>query len=408
MMATTLERPENQNEGSAARILAISADSHITEPPNCYVDYIDPSFRERAPQIRKTSEKGGEAFYVDGFARPISLGLLAAAGMNPKDIDADSGRFEDLHRGGWDPKARLADQDRDGVQAEFIYPTVGMLLCNHPDLAYKDACMWAYNRWLQEFCGGAPTRLYGLGQMTVQSPSQAVADLTRLHQMGLKGVMMPGEPETDEDFDDPIYDPLWQASIELEMPISFHILTGGMTKSLIQGNNFLSSGAGPSPKSLRAEGIRGPRIGTSLSVVRACQDIVSMFIFGRVFERNPELKMVCVEADAGWAAHYAYRMDHFYNRHRYWMKFDNMDKLPSEYFAENVYLTFQDDWTAFQTADLVNPKRLMWANDFPHSDSTWPWSQELLDKHASTLSPATRAMILRDNAAELYQIPVNR
>lgn len=37
-------------------------------------------------------------------------------------------RFEDMHRGGWDPEARLGDQDRDGVHGEVLYPTVG-----HPD-----------------------------------------------------------------------------------------------------------------------------------------------------------------------------------------------------------------------------------------------------------------------------------
>ena len=74
-----------------------------------------------------------------------------------------------------------------------------------------------------------------------------------------------------------------------------------------------------------------------------------------------------------------YRMDHAYKRHRYWLPpGQELSKLPSEYFRENIYTTFQDDCVAFQTADLMNWRRLMWANDFPHSDSTWPWSQEML------------------------------
>ena len=101
-----------------------------------------------------------------------------------------------------------------------------------------------------------------------------------------------------------------------------------------------------------------------------------MFIFGHVFERHAKLNLVCIEADAGWVPHYMYRMDHMYNRHRYWMKCEEMSRLPSEYFRENVYLTFQDDWTAFQFHEHMNTDRLMWANDFPHSDATWPNSQE--------------------------------
>ena len=71
--------------------------------------------------------------------------------------------FEDLHRSGWDPRERLGDQDRDGVAAEIIYPTVGMLLCNHADFDFKRACFEAYNRWLQGYCSPDPARLIGIG-----------------------------------------------------------------------------------------------------------------------------------------------------------------------------------------------------------------------------------------------------
>ena len=123
-------------------------------------------------------------------------------------------------------------------------------------------------------------------------------------------------------------------------------------------------------------------------LLKSIQDLVGVFIWGRVFERNPELRLVCVEADAGWAPHFAYRMDHGYKRHRFWMKAADMQKLPSEYFKENVYLTFQDDWVAFRMTDMVNPRRLMWANDFPHSDSTWPHPDPASERAGESLDPA--------------------
>ena len=93
-----------------------------------------------------------------------------------------------MHRSGWDPACRVADQDRDGVQAEFIYPTVNMLICNHPDAAYKNACSWAYNRWLETFVAGAPPgRLHGLGQIIMISPEQAIADLQENQGYGVSG-----------------------------------------------------------------------------------------------------------------------------------------------------------------------------------------------------------------------------
>jgi predicted TIM-barrel fold metal-dependent hydrolase len=369
---------------AAAPIRPISADSHIVEPPNCFVDYIDPAYRERAPRLIDHVESGGDKYLIEGFPRPIGLNSLAAAGKNPEDIRIEGDRFSSLHRGGWDPKARLEDQDRDGVAAEFIYPTIGMLICNVADADYKNACMHAYNRWLQEYVGAAPDRLYGLGQTAIRSVEEGIADLQRIKEMGFKGVMMPGFPATEFDYDDERFDPLWRAAVELEMPISFHILTTGG-----------STGGWEA---------RGPVLNGFQAIIRGCQDIIGMFIYGGVFERHPNLKLVCVEADAGWAPHYIYRMDHAYKRHRFWRKCAELSKMPSDYFLENVYLTFQDDWSAFRSVDMLNPQRLMWASDFPHSDSTWPWSQDVIAEQTKSLTPQQKAWILRDNVRELYKL----
>jgi predicted TIM-barrel fold metal-dependent hydrolase len=358
----------------------ISADSHITEPPNTYVDHIDPAWRERAPRMQYI-EKVGDAFVIEGMARPVAMGLVAAAGKPAEELRMTGVRFSEMHRGGWDPEARLADQKRDGVDAEVIYPTVGMVLCNHRDFDFKKACFDAYNRWITDYCRAHPDRLLGVGQTAMRSPEEGIRDLEEIRALGLRGVMMPGNPAV-EDYDSPVYDDFFRAAIALELPLSFHILT---TRETSQP--------------------RGPRMNGFLTIIRGCQDIIGTLILGGVFERHPKLKVVCVEADAGWVPHYMYRMDHAYKRHRNWLPPGQaLSKLPSEYFRENIYTTFQDDWVAFKTANLVNWRRLMWANDFPHSDSTWPWSQELLAEHSRDLTPEQRRAILYENVAELYGI----
>ena len=80
--------------------------------------------------------------------------------------------------------------------------------------------------------------------------------------------------------------------------------------------------------------------------------------------------------------------------------------MPSEQFYDGVYVTFQDDWTAFRFADAMNWRHLLWANDFPHSDSTWPWSMEMLAEHTTDLTDEQRRAILSENTAELYKIDV--
>ena len=368
----------------------ISADSHITEPPNCYIDHIEAKYRDIAPRV-ETGPTGGAVFVVDRMEMKIPMGGIAAAGRDPREMKMDTATFEELHRGGWDGKARVAEQEADGVAGEIIYPSVGMLLCNHPDKDYKRACFEAYNRWLQEFQSAAPDRIFGMAQTAVRSVKETVEDLRRAKAMGFRGVMMPCEPATEVDYDDPSFDAVWEAAVDLKLPLSFHILTSGRD----QGAG-IGTVAGQRGKS-KANMFHG--------LIRANQDVISLFIWERIFERFPDLKIVCVEADAGWAPHFMYRMDHFYNRHRFWSKIGEMSKLPSEFFRDNVYLTFQDDFVAFSTVDLMNPKHLMWANDFPHSDSTWPWSQQMLARQTKSLTDEQRRWILRENVVELYDLP---
>lgn len=371
----------------------ISADSHVTEPPHCYTKYIDPKFRDRAPKVAE-GDDGGDGFIVEGMPGTIPVGIIAAAGKDPRHIKKGETKFADLHPGGWDGAARAKEQDLDGIAAEVIYPSVGMVICNHPDGDFKNACMWAYNRWLaEEFVAANPKRLIGMGQTAIRSVDEAIQDFRKFKEMGFKGVMMPGNPATEEDYDSPIFDPLWETAVDLNLPLSFHILT-----SRSDGANSIGSSGE------RRSAHRGPPQNASQALVKSIQDIIGLFVWGRVFERHPKLKLVCVEADAGWLPHFAYRMDHGYNRHRFWMKFGDMKKTPSEYIFENVYLTFQDDWTAFKMVDMVNPNRLMWANDFPHSDSTWPWSRDLLLRQTASLKEDVKLRILRDNAAELYGV----
>lgn len=371
----------------------ISADSHITEPPDCYTAHIDPAFRDRAPHM-VTDERRGDLFVVPGMSRPIAMGLVAAAGKPPEEITISGVRFEELHRSGWDPSARLVDQDRDGVAAEVIYPTVGMMICNHHDVDFKQACFQAYNRWIAQYCSAAPERLLGCGQTALPSVAAGIADLGAIAAAGLRGVMMPGEPGTlhadgTGDYDDPMWDPFWEAAVAHRLPLSFHILTS-------RGSEFNGTP-------------RGSRLNGFLGIIRGIQDIMGTLVFGGVFERHPGLRIVCVEADAGWVPHYMYRMDHAYKRHRNWMAPGiELSRLPSEYFADHIYTTFQDDWTAFRVADQMNWHRLMWANDFPHSDSTWPWSQEMLAEQTTHLTADQQHAILCDNVADLYAIDTAR
>src|SRR3954454_12513079 len=192
----------------------ISADSHVTEPPGTYVDRIDAAFLDRAPRL-ENHDTLGDVMMIDNGQSLVPLWLVAAAGRPTDEVRLDSHKtFDELHRGGWDPEARLVDQendgvgagggwdpearlvdqDTDGVAAEVVYPSVGMILCNHPDVDYQRACFNAYNQWIAEFCTFAPDRLVGIGQTAMRTPEEAIRDLESIKALGLRGVMLPGVP----------------------------------------------------------------------------------------------------------------------------------------------------------------------------------------------------------------------
>ncbi len=368
----------------------ISADSHIVEPPNCYVDFIDAKYRDEAPRVIQR-EDGADIYYVKGMKKSAPIGFIDGAGLTVAERAkrAQAMKWAEVRDGGYDARARAAYQDRDGIAAEIIYASLGMALCIHRDLDYKDACMKAYNRWLQTFCADSPNRLFGLAMTAVRDVDSAIEDFRRAKQMGMVGMMMPGFPGY-EDYDHPDYDALWQCASDLDLPVCFHILT--------------ARGGGIYDKP------RGHPINTFLGIIRAVQDVVGTMVLGGVFERNPKLKLVCAEGDAGWMPHYRYRMDHAAFNHAQNGIIRGLSKLPSEYLKSNVWMTFQDDWVAFQAvaAGMMDASQLLWANDFPHTDSTWPRSQSLLAQHTGALSEAQRQAIMRDNVAGVFNLPAGK
>ena len=368
-----------------------SADSHVVEPGHCYVDYVESKYRDRAPHYKR-NEEGGEMLVLEEFP-PIKAGLLASSGHKLDGAHFAKMSLADANLGAFDPKQRLHDQDRDGVVGEIIYPTVGMYICASEDADYKHACFWAYNRWLKdEFISYAPDRLIGLGLTAVRSVDEAIEDIGKFKQMGFKGVMLPGEPSMSEDYHEAVFDPLWAACVEMDMPVSFHIFSSRAMKKVAHALMHKSDTG------------RGPVENRTQDVLRNVQDIIGLFIWGGVFERHPKLRLVCTEADAGWAPHYMLYADHYYLDRPDRKLGGKLRRKPSEYFMENVYMTFQRDWVALQSLHLLNPERLLWANDFPHPDACWPRSQELLAQHAAHLSAAHRSAILHDNVANVFRL----
>jgi predicted TIM-barrel fold metal-dependent hydrolase len=357
----------------------LSADSHIIEPADVWTARIERRFLERAPRVVKRSgDREGDFFVAEGL-RPFPVAGFAVAGVDPKEFASRMAQgYPGVRPGAWDPALRIDDQERDGVAGEFIYPSLAMRLFQLEDGELRAASFRAYNDWLADYTSYDPKRLAGAALISLDDVEQGMAELTRAAKKGLRGAMIWGAPPTERPYSDSFYDRFWAAAQDLATPISLHILTERRG-----GSDFAS--VMKSYPSLHH------------SVERSLADM----ILGGVLERFPSLQLVSVENDIGWIAHFLQRLDHAYEKYRY-LETKAIPNPPSFYFRRQVHATFQDDRVGVLTRDFVGADRLMWASDYPHSDSTWPRSREVIARDFAGVADAEVRLMVADNAAGLY------
>ena len=362
----------------------ISADSHVVEPPDLWTKRIDRKYLDRAPRV--VEEEDQDYFVCPGALMGGKRGIGTSSTILKKSEDISmKERFANVLPGAYDPLARIADQDRDGVDAEVLYTTFGSVMYAIDELDFQFACMQAFNDWLANFCASVPKRLYGAAMIPTEPIERAIGEMARCAKTGvLKTAHISISHDTGQGYENPKWDPLWAASVDLDMPISLHV--AGSKKHFGLTSNLLTD--------------------FTLAFTPAMYTITAMILSG-VFDRHRKLKVLSVENDVAWAAAVLERMDYRFERDRGWAGPGGITsgRKPSEIFHEHVICTFMRDHTAVKNRDLIGVKNMMWGSDFPHFDGTWPHSIEVLEGHFGGVSLEDQKRIARQNVIELYHLP---
>ena len=362
----------------------ISSDSHVVEPPDTWTGRLPAKFGDRSPRV--VSDSDGDWWFVDGI-RTNSFQGGAQAGKrfdNPDELQP-SRHFADVRRGAYDPKEFLADNELDGVWGSVLYPTEGLTLYQVPDGELLAATFAVYNDWLAEFCRYNPQRLKGVATIHVEDVAGAVAELQRVRKLGLVGAMITAGPTETASYDRPEYDPFWAAAQDLEMPISLHIATFRPAPGVTYEDN------------------RTARPALIAMWDRHMKMSLAHMILSGVFEKFPRLRVGSVEHELGWVPFFLDRLDYTYTqraRRPWWYRFK--EGLPSDFFRRNVFLSFQEDALGIRDRHLIGVDSMMWGSDYPHTESTFPQSQKLLDRVFADVPDDERRRITRDNVARLY------
>jgi predicted TIM-barrel fold metal-dependent hydrolase len=239
----------------------------------------------------------------------------------------------------------------------------------------------AYNEWLaQDFCAVHPDRFFGIAMIDPEDVDLAIAEITRARGLGLVGFMVPmycGElPYHDSHFD-----PLWAAAVDLQMPVNLHLTTSRANTSRY--------------------GKTLPSLGSMMLGAAGIQTILLDLIAYGLFDRFPELRVVSAENDAGWASHVMEAADYSWHRIYHFEGVKSAEE-PSHYFRENIKLTFMRDRAAILGREIIGTEPLMWGNDYPHTVSTWPNSQALLERHLHDQPDEVRNAVVCGNVRALY------
>ena len=366
----------------------ISSDSHVYEPQDLWTTRIASGMRERAPRI--VHQADGDWWYCDG-RKVVGTGPGSQTGRRfeePEELSRTD-RFENVRLGGYISQERIKDMELDGVSAEVVYPTVGFLLYNVvEDGQLLSACFRTYNDWLAEFCRGCPDRLKGIALINLDDVQDGIRELQRARTLGLVGALITAYPRIDRPFSSPEYDPFWAVAQDLQMPLGMHIATYRPGPDQLHGFQDIDK-LSPAFLSNADHWVR-----------MSLADI----IFSGVFERHPRLKVGTVEQELSWIPHFLDRIDYTYTqraRRAYWHRFKG-NVLPSDFFHQNVFCSFQEDASGIRDRYVIGVDNLMWGSDYPHQESTFPKSREILEKVLTGVPEDEKVKSAGTNVARLY------
>ena len=374
------------------KVMLMSADNHIVEPPDLWSSRIEPKFRDRAPKLVEGADH--DWWYVEGDQCLGSMGNTTNAGARfrtdrPDEIPAE-GRWESVLPGAYDPHAAVKDMDLDGVYGGVLFPTLcvgGMWRIKDSELL--SAICRCYNDWMADFCKPYPDRLKGAAMINVDNVSEAVEELERAKALGLNSCFITVYPQHERQYHSPEYDPFWDAAQSLNLPISLH---SGSDRDFLPMN--LYDPADPNQP---------------LGVIYSTNDYwirrsLTSMIWSGVFERFPSLKVASIENEAGWAGQWLYKMDLLHrDRGMMWRRFKD-DMKPSDFFHRNCAIGFQEDWVAVKSREAIGVGNLMWGSDYPHTEGTWPDSHRIIREVFSDVTDEELYQMTVTNAARFFNI----
>jgi predicted TIM-barrel fold metal-dependent hydrolase len=366
----------------------VSADDHLLEPPDLFVDRVPSRYRDTVPYVEYDSE--GVPYWIIAGARIGITHVNGAAGRPISEISYQATKYEEFRRGVWDSKARLADLDHMGVYASVCFPSTvfgfaGTRLSKLDDPDAGLEAVRAYNRWhLDEWCGPAPERYIPCQIPWLADPDVAAKEIRRNAAAGFKCVSFSENPENlgFAGLHSREWDVFFLACEETGTVVNLHV---GSSGSVTQ-----PSRDSPAEVSMSLFPLNG---------MAALAD----WLYSRIPLRFPELRIVLSEAGVGWVPMMIDKIRRAYRLLDASQVWTRDDPEPAEVIRRSFRFTSIEDPSIWRSLDLVGEDNVMAESDYPHEDSTWPDTQQVLRAQLSSLGDTQVRKVCYSNACRLYR-----
>lgn len=366
------------------RPFVFSCDAHVAEPNDLFEQRMPAHLA--AHTIRFKVEDGRRSMCIGDTVvlRMFSDFPTHKTGITDETFALQSGGsvVDTKRRGARDLALRAADMDRDGVDAELVFPTAGLMLPRINDREGQRVACAIWNDWAWDYTEPMRQRLIPSAMIPCIDFDDALAEVERVVAKGFAAVTL---WEGLDNYNDPRWDPIFAFCGDNGVPIVFHTGVGNIN--------------------LRA--LKGPG-GALFNYTRQMNDavdVITQLVGGGVLDRNPKAHILFAEHSAGWLWGLAERMDEVYHGHANSIE-PKLSRLPSQIVRDQVHCALQNDVnSSMAIRHGVGLSALLFATDYPHSEGTFPFSQSVIQKlidENPDVSTDELVAVLGGNAAKLF------
>ncbi|HXQ22038.1 MAG TPA: amidohydrolase family protein [Candidatus Acidoferrales bacterium] len=369
-------------------LILVSVDDHVVEPRNMFAQHVPAQYKAQAPRhVRKAD--GSDVWVWQGEQIP-NLALNAVVGRPPEEYGMEPTSFDQLRPGTYDVHERIHDMNANGVLASMCFPSFpglcGALFFRQADKQLAHVILRAYNDWhIDEWCGTYPGRFIPLALLPLWDPQLMAAEVRRVAKKGCHAVSFTESPDALglPSLHNPHWDPFWRACSDEGTVVCIHIGSGAGMK--------FSSMEAPVDVMITVQPI-------------ACVNCAADLLWSRVLKDFPHLRIALSEGGIGWIPYFLERADYVHGHHHYWTHQDFGGKQPSEVFREHIITCFIDDPVGVKNRHAIGIDTITWECDYPHSDTTWPRSPEILARSFVGVPADDVAKITHENALRIFRL----